>query len=103
MKIDFGQVLKALNGQPFVEAGENGAETRDLTLKTVAVAALMTDDPQQREGGEQKFVRFKLAETVHEACEPVDMTPEQISQIKAAIGRAYATPLVGAAFKVLNG
>lgn len=97
MKINFDAVMFDLNDEP-IKDGKG-----DLTLKTIAIGALTgVFADEQHLGGDEKFKRFALSLKINSGGE-VDLMPEEISNIKLLIGKAYAPLFVGRAYEILNG
>lgn len=103
--IDFTQVIKNLNGEPFTTQGvtqKPDAKPENLTLGDVAVNALETPVPDDSKlTGEDKFKMDLLARKVYKA-KSVSLTPEEIKTIKDRIGKIYAATVVGAAWRLLD-
>lgn len=93
MKIDFSKPITDLDGKP----------VEDLTLRVVALNALMAMLPdEQNLPGDQKVARFALAMRVNAGGE-VDVSPEDIALMKTLIGKTYGALAVGRAYEILNG
>jgi len=95
MKVDFAQVLKALDGE-FLKEGD-----KVITLKMVCQAALLGQYQQEQPDGQEKARRWLLAVTLPIGV--VDITPEDAALLKKVIGYAYAPLVVGQAYEMLNG
>lgn len=102
MKINFAQVLQAMNGDPMQEIQE-GKPNRDMTLGRACINVLLTDLPAERQTGTQKFDRFKLAMKIGNEDDPVEVTAEAVALIKERLGLVYGTYLVGVAWTILEG
>ena len=102
MKIEFAQVLLSMDGEAMQEQRE-GKPGRDLTLGRACINALLTDIPNERQTGTQKFDRFKLAMRLGNEEDPIEITAEDITMIKAQVGKVYFTYTVGLVWSVLEG
>lgn len=101
MKIDFSRQLKTLEGQPLKDGD------RIITLEWAATTALLSGDgpaasPVSSATGEEKLSRWKLAQRIHGATDPVEMTVEEVSLIKKLIAPNFAVIVVGQAFELLE-
>jgi hypothetical protein len=100
MRIDFGRQLVAINGEPMTD----GADGTEVTLRLVCVNALLADMESDRGAtGVQKMGRWTLATRIFNANGPLDMTVEEVTEIKDRVGKAFATGIVGPAFALLDG
>jgi hypothetical protein len=96
MNIDATKVITGIDGKPFTEEGD-----KNLTIRTVCVAALM--NVEANEGtGEEKLKRYILAIKIHEAEQMVEVAAEDISLIKKLIGKGYGPAIVGPVFLILE-
>lgn len=105
MKIDTTQTIKNLDGTdlkaqvPGDEEGKTRLEA--LTLKTVMVNSLMSNNQNDKAEGNQKAKRWNLALKVQKE-DVVELSAEQITMVKKLIGQGYATAVVGPAFTMLE-
>jgi len=105
MKIDFNVPLLTITGISMVDQkGES------VTLSKITIEALLASfEDEKNLAGSEKFARYQLAEKItkasseHGVGEAIDIPSEDISKIKTLIGIAYATPVVGPAYKLLEG
>lgn len=98
MRKDFTKTLKTLDGSPFQDGG------KDVLLKTVCVNALFA--PDQNGGklsGEEHIKRYALAKRLHDSSGEVDVSSEEITLLKNCMSASFITPVVGAAFEILEG
>lgn len=100
MKVNFNAVLNSLNGTP--HQWQEDGKTIPMQLKHIAVEALMGQSNSLPDG-ESKFAAFELAERIHKAKAPIDMTPDAVAELKKKIGTQFGANIVGPAFKALNG
>ena len=104
MKIEFGQVLYTMNGEPIQEGDpREQKETRDLTLGRAAINSLLADVEGERQTGAQKFDRFKLAMRIGNEEDPIEITIGDASLIKERVGIVYPTYAVGLIWTMLEG
>ena len=102
MKILFNQTLMTIHNKPFEGMTNEKGEKENLDLKKVCVEALLSVDPDNRsEDGAQKFKNWELAKKINVDSE-VELTAEEISLIKAKVGKFYAPAIVGPAFSLLE-
>lgn len=98
VKIDFSAVLKGIDGTAPIkdEAG------KDFTLGSAVLVALLASFPDDREiSGTQKASRFKLALRVEKGgC--LEVTSDEVVEMKKVVGKAYAPLVVGRAYEVLD-
>jgi hypothetical protein len=96
VKIDFSAVLKDLKSE------EIKTDEGTLTLERVAVSSLL--QPVKDETGDSKYTKYKLIKRIHGATEPVELTAEEVSQVKKAIGESAFTAIVtGQAWDLIEG
>lgn len=93
-------------GKKFVRGEADDAPlTLGYALASMLFNASMMDD-KGATAGKKKFDRYKLAEKfsdADDAGETVEVTPEQLTDIRALFGDSYATAIVGQAWPHLNG
>ena len=99
-EIDFTQVLKAVTGQPLKQNGADGRTLEDQTLGDVAGIALEQAAPDEHLDGTTKFKRDQLARKIY-GNKSANLSPDEISVIREAIGRAWGPPQIGAAWPLL--
>jgi len=104
MKIEFGQVLRTMDGEPLQEGDPRKPDkTRDLTLGRAAINSLLADIEGERQTGAQKFDRFKLAMRIGNEEDPIEMTVGDAALIKERAGIVYPTYAVGLIWTMLEG
>jgi hypothetical protein len=96
MKKNFDQKITDLKG--IAVKDPSGTE---LTAQMLVANALLTDFPDEKVSGEEKFKRFKLALAVTNKAE-VDLKPEQLASIKTVVGKAYTPLIVGRLFEIID-
>lgn len=90
MKKRFDYVLRSFDGKPL---DHNGAE---LTMAAAAVSALLApvEIPAER-----KLARYLLAQKIYESPKGVEVSAEELVDIKETIGKVYAPVVVGQIFQ----
>ena len=116
MKIDFSRVLKSLSGESMIhremiqpkrksakDMEAPVAVDRDLTLRDVSLNALLTVVQNENLPGVEKLKRYHLAEQIYKSKAPIDLSVEQLGQLKELISKVYVSPLVcGQAWEMLD-
>jgi hypothetical protein len=100
MKVNFDTVLTQLDGETAIPYAD-GPNVRGMTLRDAAINALFSTSNSQPDG-EAKFKVYLLCQRIN-AEGDVDVTPDEATQIKAAIGQAWGANIVGPAYNILNG
>lgn len=95
MLVNFSQVLRNLKGLPLTM----GEET--VTLKFVAVTALLNTFPGEQVDGAQKAYRYQLAKAI-ETADQAELGPNAIELIKQLVGMTFGPPVVGPVFELLE-
>jgi len=99
MKVDFSEVLKALDGNDICISPDSNVSA---TLKEVSVIALMSSYEDERNlPGEQKFERWRLANKIHGG-DVVELSIEEVALLKKLIGKAWGPLVVGQAWTLLE-
>lgn len=94
---NFDQTMKDLEGKPIKDENE-----KEITLKSIAVGALMASYPdEQNLSGEEKFKRYNLAVKINKGGE-IEVSAEDISDLKKLIGKGFSVLAVGSAYKLLE-
>ena len=94
MKIEPGQVLAGIDGQPITDA------QGPLTLGRVCETALQSSKAADGAAGYKQFV---LAERIHQAPDGLDLPSEDIVIVKACIGGLFLPMVQGPAWRALEG
>lgn len=105
MKIDFSQVITQLDGSP-VPKQKQSPEDADvsLTLKDATVEALcapMSGD--ENVPADTRYKRAHLAMKIYDATEPLELSAEQVVEIKNAIGKRFAALVLMRAWDLIEG
>ena len=109
MKIDFSGQFKKLDGTPMTvqETDGNTGITNDtgkpFDLKHAATQALLGQLQGEKPDGMKSYKRYKLAEKINESeSAEVDLSVEEIADIKKRIGEMYNPIIVGQAWDILD-
>lgn len=97
MKVDVSQVVRNLEGDPFKK--EDG---KDLTIRSLACMALLTQTREEKQTGEEKVELYDLAMRIHKCGKEIELKSEEITTIKKRIGEQYAALIVGQAWEMLE-
>lgn len=77
-------------------------EGRPIIWKTLAVQALETELPDEKLSGKERYDRCVLADRIAKGGN-VELTLEELSRLKEMMGRYFRTPIVGPAWRFLEG
>ena len=107
MKVNTKTELKALDGTVLVQAvkdDENPGQMKpeSITFKTVAINALLIEDPKKPISGTDKLRYFKLAEKISSNDE-VDLELDDAKLIKDRVTQGYGPLVVGRMVELLEG
>lgn len=101
MKVDFNSKILNLKGEPV----KDGKENEEVILKDICVNSLLFDKPatqgERPQTGKDKLIKYNLAQKIFVGGE-VEVTAEEITLMKKAIGELYTTLIVGSAWKLLE-
>lgn len=97
MKLNITQPIKSLDGTPIKDD-----QNQELTLKVVLVNALLTQN-EEKLTGEEKYKRYSLSKKIYESDEEVELSIEEVAQLKRLIGDLYPPLVVGQVFDILEG
>lgn len=92
MKRNMDQPLTSLDGKPYEDKS---------TLKNVVFAAVTQPLDGERQSTEEKLQCYAIAQRVFAGGE-VELTAEEITLIKARIGKLFPVLIVGQAFRMLE-
>lgn len=102
-EVDFSRHITDLDGKDIPSSQAKDAQPLDLAM--VAGIALLTEPPTERGQPPQnpvdKLARFNLALKVH-AGGKVNLSSEETTLLKAAVGVAYPPLVVGRADQILD-
>lgn len=106
MQIDFTAQLSELSGEPMTYQDEgmfkSGKAPMPLTLRLASCLALAL--PIQDASEIQKLQRFSLSNKIWNAEGLLDLTAEDVVEVKAAINRFFISPiLMGQCYRLLDG
>ena len=108
MVIDFSQVMKGMDGEPLKvkEAdpvtGMQVETENPFDLKYVVTQALLGQLQGEKLEGVKSYKRFKLVERIRDKGPEVELTAEEISEIKTRVGQMYLANIVGQAWDMLD-
>lgn len=94
MRIDFDQVIENFAGVPLK------IENETVTLRYVAITALLGTPNAQDLSGEEKAHRYELAKAIHAGS--ADPSPDDVALIKQLVGKLFIPMIVGPAFRFLD-
>ena len=97
MKIKLNQKILSIDG---IKALSNQDTKCDLTLKNVCVNAVL--QPGKDDTEKQKYEAYELFVKIRACNKEIDLTAEEIVQIKKKIGAIYMPLILGQAFDMLN-
>jgi hypothetical protein len=103
MKVDVSIVLKNFKGEPHKEYVDGKLTDTDLTLKSAIVSSMTAIYQDERPDGAESFKRGQLAHRVYKTEHELDLTVENIAEIKRLIGKYYGPTVVFAAYTILEG
>jgi hypothetical protein len=96
MIVNFNEPITNLNGETLEDEGG------EITLGRVASNALLASFPDEKDvSGETKAKRFKIAMKAQEG--QVDVSVEDVAEIKKLVGKAYGPLVVGRVYDILEG
>ncbi|RIY03269.1 hypothetical protein D3218_00390 [Aureimonas flava] len=98
MKQDFLRPLVQFNGEPMSFRKDEAGVPVAATLADLAVEALLSQRmdggmPQTMSGNDH-LTAYKLAERIHDADAPIDVTVEEVALVKRRISEHFVQPLV---------
>ena len=107
-KIDFSRVLQDFDGKDLPYIKPDGKTDGDLTLRKVAIEALLAtlggpDDRAEQLSGQDKLKHAELARRIHRSSAPLTLKAEDVALLKDRIGRAWQPVAVLGAFEMLEG
>lgn len=99
MRYDLTQPILDLRGEAFRSQYVPGTQTDDpasppLTLGLVLTRAALFVEAGTNPPADEKFRQGRLAEKIHQAGSSVDLTTEEMSKLRTAVGRMYLPTIV---------
>ena len=94
--IDFSATINDLKGNPLKQDGE------DVTLRDTCTNALLAAFQGEQQDGKTKMSRWKLAQRIHDAKEPIELTAGDVTLLKEVVSKAYSAAVVGPAWTLLD-
>lgn len=95
MKVNFGATMKDMDGSDVIENG------KPVTLAAIGVVSLLANFDKENPAVEEKLARYRIAHKIKDGG-IVDLTVEELSVVKAMVGKVYGTMIVGQAFQLLE-
>lgn len=114
MKLNFNLPITNLAGKNLKEdvVDDKGIKTgtKDLTLGTISIAALLNQTQEEKPTAQDKVLRAKIAHKIYDAIEdkvpeevcPVDLKVEEVNLIKTRIGEMYGALVVSCAYDLIE-
>lgn len=90
-------VLVDLRGHELMQEGE------PFTLREAAASALLSQPAHANLTGQQKYRRYRLARLLTDAPSELELTAEDVAEIKQATGEIYMPLVVGQVWDWLEG
>ena len=101
MKIDFSKQIMDIAGKPIKM--KDGEAERDFILRDVAVNAILTETQESaKSDGKEKVRRFRLADKIFGAAEPIALPAEDIVLLKDMIAKAYGALVTARAWDLIE-
>jgi hypothetical protein len=101
MKINFSELILHLGGNPVMT--KEGDKDVELTLREVCVSSLLIEKQSDKPAdGKEKFRRFRLADKIFGAKEPIAVPAEDVVLLKSLIPLLYGALIVGRAWDILE-
>lgn len=98
MKIDFMVGLKALNGEPIKDT-----KKEDVRLKDVCVSSLNNSgEDWTKIKPDEKYRRGQLAEVIFKSTGVIDVSAEDVSLLKAQVGKVFGPHIVRIVWDLLD-
>ena len=97
MKIDLTQKMMRIDDKPFTNPETNV----DYTLKDVVIEAILA--PEQKEDNKKKYSKYELYLKIKAVTKSVELTTDEISEIKRLIGEVKPALIMGQAWNMLEG
>ena len=98
MKVNIDQDIKTFNG---IKISGN-LYPEGMKLKDVCIEALLSQDPNEKTPAAKKIERYELSKKIWKAENSIDLTIEEIGQIKQLTGNVFAPLIVGRAYEMLE-
>jgi len=98
MKIKLDQKIMSVDG---IKALSNQETKCDMTLKDVCINSIL--QPEKDDTGIQKMEAYELFVKLRNCQTEIELTAEEIAQIKKKIGLIYMPLILGQAFNMLEG
>lgn len=100
MKLKVDIALKTIDGLPMREMKQDNTFI-DITVRHVCIEALLRPT-QERLTGEDKLVRWNMAQRIHAAVDEVELDKSEVEMIKKIIGDLFTVQVVGQMASILR-
>ncbi len=97
MKIDLTQKIMRIDDKTFTNPETNV----DYTLKDVVIEAVLA--PKEKEDNKKKYEKYELYLKLKAVTKFVELTTDEISEIKKLIGEVKSALVMGQAWDLLEG
>jgi len=97
MKINFNQSLIPFTGKAIKKINDDGEQV-DYTLSDECMKLILADDVS----GEDKIVRYNLAEKIYNSDMEIEITPEDVALIRKLVKEKSPTLVAGIALRMLD-
>lgn len=97
MKLKLNTVITNIYGTPLKN------EDKKVTLRDLAIDALLAESPNEKIDGKERYARGALAEIILKAGSTIELESNDIMKIKERIGERYTGFIVKRAWDLLEG
>ena len=101
MEIDVSQKILDIKGEPLVQPKRDEdtgeileGQTEDITVKMIAVMALVTPLKDEKIDGRAKRKLIKLADKIEATKSKIELSVSEISKIAKRVDQMYPNPLI---------
>ena len=82
--------------EEFIKQFNEVTKPAELTMKKIAVDALMAETSEEKLSGSAKLTRYDLAERIHTSTTNVELETVEITMLEELVGKAWNTIVYGA-------
>lgn len=102
MKVDFNKKLVSLKGKE-LKAKDSKGKLVPMTLgDACAEGLLVVLETDNKEGGQSKYTRWKLAGRIINSKVAIEIKVEDMALIKERVGKMYGAVVVGPVFDLIE-